>query len=111
MRVGFIGLGRMGQAMARRVLDAGHDLALYNRTPDKIAELVAAGASAAGSVGEAAQYGGVVLTMLANDDAVESVVFGDSGIIANLRPGAIHVSSSTISVALSERLEAAHAKA
>ena len=64
MKVGFIGLGRMGQAMARRVLDAGHDIALYNRTPDKIADLVAAGATAAGSVADAARHGGVVITML-----------------------------------------------
>jgi 3-hydroxyisobutyrate dehydrogenase-like beta-hydroxyacid dehydrogenase len=110
MRVGFIGLGHMGEGMAASLLKAGHDVTVYNRTRTKVEALVAQGAKAATSVSDACS-GDAVITMLANDDAVESVVFSDGGIIGSLLEGAIHISSSTISVALSERLEAAHAKA
>jgi 3-hydroxyisobutyrate dehydrogenase-like beta-hydroxyacid dehydrogenase len=110
MRVGFIGLGHMGEGMAASLLKAGHDVTVYNRTRTKVEALVAQGAKAATSVSDACS-GDAVITMLANDDAVESVVFSDGGIIGSLLAGAIHISSSTISVALSERLEAAHAKA
>ena len=111
MKVGFIGLGRMGQAMARRVLEAGHDIALYNRTPDKIAELVAAGAVAAGSVADAAKHGGVVLTMLANDDALLAVAQGPGGLIESLPKGGIHVVMGTHGVAAVKKLIDAHAAA
>src|SRR3984893_5693687 len=105
-----IGLGRMGAGMAANLLKAGHEVSVYNRTRAKADELVAQGAKAAASASDACR-GDVVITMLANDDAVESVVFGEDGIIDSLPVGATHVSSSTISVALSERLAAAHAKA
>jgi 3-hydroxyisobutyrate dehydrogenase-like beta-hydroxyacid dehydrogenase len=110
MKVGFIGLGHMGAGMAANLLKAGHDVTVYNRTRSKVETLVAQGARAAASVSNACR-GDAVLTMLADDGAVESVVFSRSGIIDSLPAGAIHISSSTISVALSERLEAAHAKA
>jgi 3-hydroxyisobutyrate dehydrogenase-like beta-hydroxyacid dehydrogenase len=110
MKVGFIGLGHMGAGMAANLLKAGHDVTVYNRTRSKVETLVAQGARAAASVSNACR-GDAVLTMLADDGAVESVVFSRSGIIDCLPAGAIHISSSTISVALSERLEAAHAKA
>jgi len=110
MKVGFIGLGHMGAGMAANLLKAGHDVTVYNRTRTKIEALVAQGARAAASVSDACS-GDAVMTMLANDDAVESVVFSDGSIIGSLPAAAIHISSSTISVALSERLEAAHAKA
>jgi 3-hydroxyisobutyrate dehydrogenase-like beta-hydroxyacid dehydrogenase len=110
MKVGFIGLGHMGAGMAANLLRTGHDVTVYNRTRTKIEALVAQGAKAAASVSDACS-GDAVITMLANDDAVESVVFSDRGIIGSLPAAAIHVSSSTISVALSGRLEAAHAKA
>src|ERR1700724_536790 len=110
MKVGFIGLGHMGAGMAANLLKAGHDVTVYNRTRTKVDALVAQGAKAAAGVSDACR-GDAVLTMLANDDAVESVVFGDGGIIGSLPAGAPHISSSTISVALSEKLEAAHAKA
>jgi 3-hydroxyisobutyrate dehydrogenase-like beta-hydroxyacid dehydrogenase len=100
----------MGAGMAANLLKAGHDVTVYNRTRSKVETLVAQGARAAASVSNACR-GDAVLTMLADDGAVESVVFGRSGIIDSLPAGAIHISSSTISVALSERLEAAHAKA
>ena len=108
MKVGFIGLGHMGAGMAANLLKAGHEVSVYNRTPGKADQLIAQGATAAASVADACR-GAAVITMLANDQAVEEVVFGDGGVLASLPPGAIHVSSSTISVDLAERLTAAHA--
>ena len=110
MKVGFIGLGRMGAGMAGSLLRAGHEVAVYNRTPGKEHALVEQGASAAAQVADACR-GDAVISMLADDDAVESVVFADRGVIVSLRQGAVHVSMSTISVALSARLAAAHANA
>jgi 3-hydroxyisobutyrate dehydrogenase-like beta-hydroxyacid dehydrogenase len=110
MEIGFIGLGKMGQGMAANLLNAGHRVTVYNRSPGKAEALVEQGATAAASVAEACGAA-VVFTMLADDAAVEAVAFGEGGIAASLAPGATHVSSSTISVALSERLEAAHAEA
>ncbi|MGC1863283.1 MAG: NAD(P)-dependent oxidoreductase [Methylocystis sp.] len=110
MHVGFIGLGRMGAGMAANLLKAGHQVTVYNRTAARAEALVARGAKAVASISEACR-GEAVITMLANDNAVESIVLGDGGVLASLSAGAIHVSSSTISVALSEKLEKAHAKA
>ncbi|WP_263053797.1 NAD(P)-dependent oxidoreductase [Defluviicoccus vanus] len=107
MRVGMIGVGRMGAGMAANLLQAGHELCVYNRSPEKAAALIAQGARAAASIADACG-GDAVLSMLANDEAVESVVFADGGIAASLPAGALHISSSTISVALVERLTAAH---
>lgn len=110
MQVGFIGLGRMGAAMAANLMAAGHTVTVYNRSPEKSAALVARGALAAGTVA-AACLGQAVITMLADDVAAEAIGLGEGGVVATLRPGAVHVSMSTISVALSERLTAAHAAA
>ena len=110
MNIGFIGLGNMGHGMATNLLKAGHQITVYNRSPGKAEALVQQGATAARNVAEACA-GEVVFTMLSDDQAVESVAFGEDGIVASLKPGATHVSSSTISVALSERLAAVHAKA
>lgn len=110
MNVGFIGLGRMGAGMAANLLKAGHHVTVHNRTPAKAEALVARGAKAAASVAEACR-GDAVVTMLANDEAVESVVLEPDGIVGSLPAGAVHVSSSTVSVALSQRLAEAHAKA
>jgi 3-hydroxyisobutyrate dehydrogenase-like beta-hydroxyacid dehydrogenase len=109
MHIGFIGLGQMGAGMAANLVKAGHDVTVYNRTRAKTEALVAQGAKAA-SVSDTCR-GDAVITMLANDYAVENVVLGDEGIITSLPAGAIHISSSTISVALSEALASAHAKA
>lgn len=110
MKIGFIGLGNMGAAMAANLLKAGHEVTAYNRSPGKVTALAAQGARPAASVADACQ-GDVVVTMLANDDAVQAVTFGDDGILASLPEGAIHVSSSTVSTALAERLTEAHATA
>jgi len=110
MKIGFIGLGHMGSGMAARLITAGHEVTVYNRTPGKAGALAAQGAKVAQTIAEACQ-GAAVFTMLANDEAVESVVFAERGILASLPNGAIHISSSTISVLLSDRLEKAHREA
>jgi len=107
MKVGFIGLGNMGVGMASNLVKAGHEVTAYNRTPGRDEALVAAGAKRAESVGIACR-GEAVVTMLADDRAVEAVTFGEDGICARLPKGALHISSSTISVAMAERLTKAH---
>jgi 3-hydroxyisobutyrate dehydrogenase-like beta-hydroxyacid dehydrogenase len=109
MDVGFIGIGRMGAGMALNLLKAGHRVTVYNRTRAKAEALTAQGAKTASNIAEACR-GDAVVTMLAKDEALENVVFGPGGIIANLRQAALHVSSSTISVELAERLTEEHAK-
>jgi 3-hydroxyisobutyrate dehydrogenase-like beta-hydroxyacid dehydrogenase len=110
MRAGFIGLGMMGSGMAANLLRAGHEVTVYNRTPGKVTALAAQGARAAGSIAEACQ-GEAVLTMLADDAALEAVMAGEGGVLASLAPGAIHVSMSTVGTATTERLAARHAAA
>lgn len=113
MRIGFIGLGKMGSGIAASLLSAGHEVTAYNRSPDKVVALAERGATPAPTVAAACDAD-IVITMLANDAAVEAVTFGDAdapGILASLRPGATHVSSSTISVALATRLTDAHTAA
>jgi len=110
MDIGFIGLGNMGSGMAANLLSAGHRVTAYNRSRDKVDALAERGARPASTVAEACG-GEVVVSMLADDDAVEAVAFGADGILASLGAGAVHVSCSTISVALATRLNAAHAEA
>jgi 3-hydroxyisobutyrate dehydrogenase-like beta-hydroxyacid dehydrogenase len=110
MRIGFIGLGRMGAGMAANLLKGSHEVTVFNRTPGKAEALVERGARVAACVADACR-GDAVVTMLADDGAVEGVVFGEKGVIASLHKDAIHVSMSTISIALAERLTAAHANA
>lgn len=110
MKIGFIGLGHMGMAMAANLVKAGHEVTVFNRSPGKSATLIELGAHEAASVAEACD-GEAVITMLANDDAASGVAWGAGGIIAHLRKGATHLSMSTISVALSKRLTQAHAQA
>jgi len=110
MNISFLGLGKMGAPMARRLLEAGHPLTVWNRTPDRAASLVAAGATLAATPAEAAQNADAVLTMLFDDAAHEEVLFGEDGVLSALRPGALHIVLSTISVALSERLATEHAR-
>lgn len=110
MKIGFIGLGNMGAAMAANLLTAGHEVTAYNRSPEKVTALAAQGAHPAASIADACR-GDIVVTMLANDTAVEAVTFGEGGILAALGEGATHVSSSTVSTALAQRLAHAHADA
>lgn len=106
MKVGFIGLGRMGQAIASRILDADHDLVVYNRTRSKADGLAKAGATVAESIGAAVKGREIVITMLTDDAALDHVV--ESGLIENLAKGAIHVPMGTHSVAALTKLEATH---
>jgi 3-hydroxyisobutyrate dehydrogenase-like beta-hydroxyacid dehydrogenase len=110
MRLGFIGLGNMGQAMARNLLRAGHQVIVYNRTRKRAEELEPHGATVAATPAEASQAE-AVLTMLADDSAVEDVVFGSGAVLQAMPKDAIHVSMSTISMALSKRLTEAHQSA
>jgi 3-hydroxyisobutyrate dehydrogenase-like beta-hydroxyacid dehydrogenase len=110
MDTGFIGLGRMGAAMATNLVRAGHDVTVFNRSPGKATALIHLGAHEATHLADTCA-GSAVLSMLANDEAVSEVTLGKGGIVDHLPRGAIHVSMSTISVDLSRRLAQAHAKA
>lgn len=107
MKIGFIGLGNMGAPMAGHLLKAGHEVIVYNRTAEKTQSLVQLGAGRAGTIADACDAE-VVLTMLADDPALESVTYGDKHILESLSGTGIHLSCSTISVALSGRLSADH---
>lgn len=107
MQIGWIGLGQMGLPMARNAIKAGHTLVVYNRTRSRAEELEKLGASVAGRAADAAACD-VVVTMLSDDRAVEDIVFGSGAVLKAMRPHATHVSMSTISVALSRRLDEAH---
>jgi 3-hydroxyisobutyrate dehydrogenase-like beta-hydroxyacid dehydrogenase len=110
MKTGFIGLGRMGSAMAANLVKAGHDVTVFNRSAAKRRALVELGAREAESVADACR-GELVITMLADDAAVTDVAFANGGIVSTLPEGAIHLSMSTISVALSKNLAEKHADA
>ena len=110
MKVAFIGLGNMGSNMARNVLRAGHPVTVWNRTLAKAEEHRAQGAKVAASPAEAAKEAEAVITMLADDAAVESAVLPPGGMIETLPKGAAHISMSTISVGLSRKLAEEHGK-
>jgi 3-hydroxyisobutyrate dehydrogenase-like beta-hydroxyacid dehydrogenase len=98
----------MGAAMAGRLLQAGHQLTVYNRTASKAQPLIDRGARLATRVGDACS-GDAVITMLSDDAAVAPIVLGEGGVLHNLGEHTIHVSMSSISVGMCERLAAAHA--
>jgi 3-hydroxyisobutyrate dehydrogenase-like beta-hydroxyacid dehydrogenase len=108
MKVGVIGLGRMGSGLAASLLEAGHEVTVYNRTRARAEPLLAQGAKSVDVVAGACR-GEAVLTMLSDDAALQHVAFGDGGIIASLGRRSLHICSSTISVAMSRQLAAAHA--
>ena len=108
MKIGFVGLGAMGTPMARKLIEAGHELIVYNRTRSRAESLAASGARIAETSGQAAAGCDAVITMVADDAALEAIVFGQQGILQSLGAGKVHISCSTISVALSRRLGDAH---
>jgi 3-hydroxyisobutyrate dehydrogenase-like beta-hydroxyacid dehydrogenase len=110
MDVGFIGLGLMGQAIALNLVKAGHRLTVYNRTRAKAEALASHGAEVADSIAGACRRP-VLITMLADDAAIEAALFGDGNGPSALGKGAVHISMSTISVALSDRLTKVHREA
>ena len=106
--IGFIGLGSMGRPMANNLLAAGFDLRIYNRTPSKTVDLIASGARAVATPVEAVVPGGIVVTMVANDAALEAVTLGVEGIASGLGSGGVHLSMSTVSPQLARRLADVH---
>jgi len=106
LKIGFIGLGQMGSAIAANLIKAGHEVTLWNRSSGKADDLIASGAALAQTPLAAATGTDAVFTMLADDGAVESVVYGEDGI---LEGSALHISLSTISIALADRLARDHA--
>jgi 3-hydroxyisobutyrate dehydrogenase-like beta-hydroxyacid dehydrogenase len=105
MRIAVLGLGRMGQAVAGRIIDCGHELVVWNRTPGKATELVARGARQADSVASAVSDVDVAMTSLANDDVVRQVACGDNGIRSSIGDDAVYADLSTISPGLSAELD------
>ncbi|HEY6147706.1 MAG TPA: NAD(P)-dependent oxidoreductase, partial [Thermoanaerobaculia bacterium] len=106
--VGFIGIGRMGEAIARNLLESGRSLVVYNRTAAKTDALVREGAARADRPAGACSPDGIVITMLADDRALEEVVSSD-GFLAALAPGGVHISMSTVSPDAVRRLAVRHA--
>jgi len=110
MRVGFIGLGQMGRRIAARVLGAGHDLVVYNRTREKTSELAKAGARVAPSIGGACEGREVVITMLTDDAALKEVALSAGGLRGSIPTGSIHLTMGTHGVAAIQQVAAAHAQ-
>jgi len=107
MRIAFLGLGLMGSSVAEHLMAAGHELTVWSRTSSHAEPLGKQGAHVAGSAAEAVRDAEVIFTMVFDDKALEEVLFGGS-VLKSMTPGAIHVSLSTLSVALSDRLTLAH---
>jgi 3-hydroxyisobutyrate dehydrogenase-like beta-hydroxyacid dehydrogenase len=103
VKVGFVGLGLMGAPMAANILKAGFPLRVWNRTPDKAEPLVAAGAGRAATATDAARGADFVVVMVSDDNALDSVLFGDAGLSRGLKRGAVLVNCSTTSPAMSYR--------
>jgi 3-hydroxyisobutyrate dehydrogenase-like beta-hydroxyacid dehydrogenase len=112
VKVGFIGLGRMGQRMCLRLIDSGiQQLTVYGRKPEATTPLVKAGGQAAGSIGETCARSDVVITMLPHDEAVQQVVLSPGGMRDSLPPNCIHLAMGTHSVQTIRMAEHAHAEA
>lgn len=106
--IGFIGLGSMGLPLATNLIESGYKLLIYNRTAQKAQPLAEKGADVVKSPAEVVEPGGIVITMLANDQALEEVVLGENGILSKLGTGGIHLSMSTVSPATAQKLALAH---
>jgi 3-hydroxyisobutyrate dehydrogenase-like beta-hydroxyacid dehydrogenase len=111
MKVGFIGLGRMGQVMTRRLIEAGHEIGVYNRTPEKLKPLIDAGAKPMPSIQATATFGEAVFTMVSDDAAVFEVVNQPGGLRESLPKGGVHICAGTHSVAAIQKLTQIHAEA
>ena len=111
MKVGLIGLGRMGQGMGQRLLGGGHDLLVFNRTAGKAADLEKAGAKTASTVAGACKDRDIVISMVSDDAALNDVALGAGGIRQSMARGGIHVAMGTHSAAAIQTLAAAHAEA
>ena len=107
-RVGFIGLGNMGLPMAQNILKGGFPLTVYNRTKEKATSLLEQGAKYANSPLELAAECDILVSMVANDDALKDIVEGPSGILRASKKPSIHISMSTVSPDLSDTMEKKH---
>jgi 3-hydroxyisobutyrate dehydrogenase-like beta-hydroxyacid dehydrogenase len=107
MRIAFLGLGKMGIAIARHLTQAGHELTVWNRTRERAKPLAALGARIAAAPAEAVAGAEAVFTMVMDDAALREILF-DQGVLQAMPAGSIHVALSTISVALSDELTAEH---
>jgi len=101
--IGFIGLGLMGRPMSANLLKAGYELTVWNRTASRSDELVSQGAKRAASPREVAAASEIVITIVSDPPALESVLWGDTGVFAGLRPGSVLIDSSTVSPDLARR--------
>lgn len=106
--IGFVGLGMMGRAMAQSLQREGYELRVYNRDASKTVALVEAGAWRGEHPGDVVEPGGIVITMVAHDAALESVTLGKQGILERLGPNGVHISMSTISPATATRMSELH---
>lgn len=110
MKIAFLGLGSMGHGMAHNLLQSGHRLTVWNRSKGKGDDLVKAGAKEVSSPADAVRDAEAAFTMVADDHAIEEIVFAHDGMLDALPRGAVHISSSTIGVAMSKRLQEEHHK-
>src|SRR5829696_9498744 len=104
MKLGFIGLGAMGASMARNLLKAGHELAVWNRSPERMVPLVEAGARRADSPADAASGTRATILMLTNAEAVQEVLFGEEGVVKGLPAGAAVINMGTIGTVATTRI-------
>jgi 3-hydroxyisobutyrate dehydrogenase-like beta-hydroxyacid dehydrogenase len=104
MKLGFIGLGAMGAPMARNLLEADHELAVWNRSPERAGPLVEAGARRADSPADAASDTRATVLMITNAEAVQEVLFGDKGVVQGLCPGAAVINMGTIGAVATTRI-------
>jgi 3-hydroxyisobutyrate dehydrogenase-like beta-hydroxyacid dehydrogenase len=109
MRIAFLGTGQMGSAIVAHLIKSGHEVTVWNRTQSRLQPLIQLGATAASSLGEAVKTSEIVFTMQMDDAALGAVVFGNDGLLEALPEDAVHVSLSTISVQLSQKLTVEHA--
>jgi len=108
MKVGFLGLGRMGSGMAGRLLQAGHDLMVFDPVPAAMDRMVAAGASRASGMPELAASCDVIISMLPSDEVLRAAALGADGLLPNMRPGSIHMISGTHGVGVVGEVAMAH---
>jgi 3-hydroxyisobutyrate dehydrogenase-like beta-hydroxyacid dehydrogenase len=109
MKIGFVGLGNMGEGIAANLVRASHQVTVWNRSPDKAAKLIGLGATLAATPRALAADSDVVFSMLSDDAALHAVLEGEAGLYAGLARGALHVSLSTISVAAADAVSLRHA--
>jgi 3-hydroxyisobutyrate dehydrogenase-like beta-hydroxyacid dehydrogenase len=108
MKIGFIGLGNLGTPIAENILESGHELFVYNRTASKTKVLTDKGATACATIKELAAACTVIVTMVSDDKALQSISEGADGLIKNLQPGGVHISMSTILPLTAENLSKQH---